>query len=75
MEIKLVELTQAQKELLNLLQHSEVKEYFESLKTVHYLGTYLINSELADLSASGYVHQLLDAIQKITMENNTFEQP
>jgi len=61
-------ITQAQKELLNLLQHSEVDEYFESLKKVHYLGTYLIDSELVEPSASGYVHQLLDAIQKIVIE-------
>ncbi len=68
MEKKSVELTLAQKELLQLLQHSEVENYFESLKKVHYLGTYLIDPELVDISASGYVHQLLDVIQKITLE-------
>lgn len=62
-------LTSAQKELLKLLEHSEVEDYFESLKKVYYLGTYLIDSELVDIAASGYVHQLLDAIQKITIEN------
>jgi len=61
-------ITTAQKELLNLLQHSEVEDYFDSLKKVHYLGTYLIDSELVDISASGYVHQLLDVMQKIVIE-------
>jgi len=60
--------TPAQKELLNLLRHSEVEDYFESLKKAYYLGTYLIDSELVDISASGYVHQLLDVIQKIVIE-------
>lgn len=68
MEKKSIELTPAQEELLKLLQHSEVEDYFESLKKVHYLGTYLIDSELVDISASGYVHQLLDVIQKIVLE-------
>ena len=46
MKKKSVELTPAQKELLNLLQHSEVEDYYNSLKKVHYLGTYTQKSTL-----------------------------
>jgi hypothetical protein len=53
-------LSLAQIELIDLIQGSEVEDY---------LGTYCVGSELAELSASVYVHRLLDAIQKITIEN------
>lgn len=61
-------LTTAQKELLKLLEHKEANEYFESLKMVHYLATYCVGTEMVELSASRYVHDLLDVIQKIAME-------
>ncbi len=69
MKKKYVELTPAQIELIELIKHSEVKYYYTSLEKVHYSGTYLVNSELADLSASAYVHQLIDVFQKIVVEN------
>ena len=63
-----IEVTSAQKELLKLLEHKEANEYFESLKMVHYLATYCVGNEIVELSASRYVHDLLDAVQKIAME-------
>ena len=63
------EITQAQKELLELLQHSEATDYFDALKKVHYLGTYCVDKDMVELEASSYVHHLLDAIQKIALEN------
>ncbi|NVK53357.1 MAG: hypothetical protein HWD85_10525 [Flavobacteriaceae bacterium] len=65
-----IEVTSAQKELLELLTHKEVYDYFESLKMVHYLATYCVGSEMVELSASRYTHDLLDAIQKIVIEKN-----
>ena len=62
-------LTNAQKELLKLLEHKEANEYFESLKMVHYLATYCVGMEMVELSASRYVHDLLDVIQKISIEH------
>jgi len=63
-----VEITHAQKELLNLLNHREAKDYFESIRKVHYLGTYCIESDMVELSASSQVHDLLDIIQEISIE-------
>ena len=68
--MKQIQVTKAQKELLDLLNDKEVNDYFTSLKTVHYLGTYYVNNDLVDLSASRYVHDLLDAIQKIIKKSN-----
>jgi len=56
-----------------LIQDSEVEDYFQSLKKIHYLGTYCVDSEMVELSASAYVHRLLDAIQEITIENTYCE--
>ena len=67
--MKYANLTTAQKELLDLLQHKEVDEYYDALKTIYYLGTYGVGVEKAELLASRYVYDLLDAIQKIVMEN------
>ncbi|QHI37111.1 hypothetical protein IMCC3317_24890 [Kordia antarctica] len=64
------EITQAQKELLELLQHSEATDYFDSLKKVHFLGTYCVQPEMVELEASSYVHNLLDAVQKIALESD-----
>ena len=64
----MVEVTLAQKELLELLSHKEVRVYFEALKTVHYLATYSVGVEKVELWASRDVHNLLDALQKIVME-------
>jgi len=71
MKKKYMKLSPAQIELIELIKHSEVEDYFESLKRVHYLGSYLIDSEVVELSAFAYVHQLLDVIQKIVIENKT----
>jgi hypothetical protein len=68
--MKHLKLTPAQKELLELLEHKEAEDYFESLKTVHYLATYCVGNEMVELSASRDVHDLLDVIQKISIENN-----
>ncbi len=65
-----VKVTTAQKELLDLLNEKEVQDFFTSLKTIHCLGTYYVRNDIADLSASRYVHNLLDAIQNIAIEGN-----
>jgi hypothetical protein len=44
--MEFINLTSAQKELLNLLQHKEAYAYFESLKMVHYLATYCVGTEI-----------------------------
>lgn len=67
--MKYANLTTAQKELLDLLQHKEVDEYYDALKTIYYLGTYGVGVEKVELLASRYVYDLLDAIQKIVIEN------
>ncbi len=67
--MKYSNLTVAQKELLNLLQHKEATDYFNSLKKVHYLGTYCVEMDMVELSASRYVHDLLYVIQKIAIEH------
>ena len=64
-----LQLTPAQKELLDLLNHKEVHDFYASLKVVHYLGTYYVGNDIVDLSASRYVHDLLDALQKIAKED------
>lgn len=65
----MIEVTKAQKELIELLAHKEVQEYFESLKMVHYLSTYCVKQEMVELWASRLVHDLLDIIQKIDIEH------
>ncbi len=74
MEKELIEVTPAQKELLKLLEHKEALDHFESLKTVHCLGTYYVGTEMVELSASRYVHDLLDVVQKIVLEYNSWNQ-
>ena len=64
-----VKVTPAQKELLELLSTKEVKDHFESLQMVHYLATYCVRSEVVELSASRDVHDLMNSIQKIVLEN------
>ncbi len=71
--MKYIELTSAQKELIDLLKHKEAQEYFHSLKEIHYLGTYCVMKDLVNLSASQYVHHLLDSIQKIALENESLD--
>ncbi|MEM6721755.1 MAG: hypothetical protein AAF611_20675 [Bacteroidota bacterium] len=61
-------LTETQKELLELLNPNEVQDYFEALKKVHYLGTYCVQKDMVELEASAYVYNLLDVIQKISLE-------
>lgn len=63
-----IEVTPAQKTLLELLSVKEVYDHFESLKMVHHLATYCVGSEKVDLSSSRDVHDLMDAIQKIAIE-------
>ena len=58
----------ARKELQELLDGKEIVTYYEALKKVHYLGTYFVPPELVDLSASASIHQLLDVMQKVVME-------
>ena len=69
MKKELIEVTPAQKELFLLLKNPEVEEYYNALKKVHYLATYSIDVELIELSASAYVHELMDVVQKIVIEN------
>ena len=65
-----VKITPAQKELLELLSAKEVKDHFESLQMVHHLATYCVGNEMVELSASRDVHNLMNTIQKIVLENN-----
>lgn len=64
-----VNVSPAQKELLELLSHKEAKDHFESLKMVHYLATYAVDSGMVELWASRSVHDLMDAVQNIAIEN------
>lgn len=64
-----VNVSPAQKELLELLSHKEAKDHFESLKMVHYLATYAVDSGMVELWASRSVHDLMDVIQNIVFEN------
>lgn len=59
----------AQKELLDLLSHKEAKDHFEFLKMVNYLATYSVDSGMVKLWASQRVHDLMDVIQNIALEN------
>jgi hypothetical protein len=68
-----IEVTPAQKELLELLAHKEVHGYLESLKMVHYLGTYNVKSDAAELWASCSVHGLIECIQKIAVEDLLYQ--
>jgi len=63
-----VQVTPAQQKLLQLVTPVEAEDYFKSLKAVHYLGTYCIGADMADLPASGLVHQLIDALNDIVIE-------
>ncbi len=64
-----MEITQAQKELLDLLKPTEANNYFDALKKVHFLETYCVQKDMVELEASSYVHHLLDAFQKIALES------
>jgi len=69
-----VSVTAAQFALLELLRHPDAPDYAESLKEVHELGTYYVNSkDLVNLSASRQVHWLYDAVYAIAIEE--FNQP
>lgn len=72
-DVVCVLVTPAQKELLQLITPHEAEDIYQSLKKVHYLGTYCIDNDMADLFASGSVHDLLDAIQKIAFETTIKE--
>jgi len=64
-----VTVTPAQQKLLKLISHPEAEDYFNSLKNVHYLGTYCVDKDMVQLWQNGYVHSLLDAIQEIKQEH------
>ena len=68
MEKESIKVTPAQKELLELLSPKEVSDHFESLKMVHYLATYAVESGMVELWASRDVHDLMNVIQKIALE-------
>ena len=44
-----VKVTPAQQKLLKLISHVEAEDYFTSLKNVHYLGTYCVDSDMVEL--------------------------
>ena len=60
--------SKAQKELLELFSEKEVFELYQSLKLIHHLATYSISEQMVDLPSSKSVHELLNAIEKITFE-------
>jgi hypothetical protein len=64
-----IQVTPAQQKLLQLISHTEAEDYFNSLKSVHYLGTYCVNKDMVELWQNGYVHNLLDVIQEIKQEH------
>lgn len=68
-----IKVTPAQKELLDLLSYKEVHDCFESLKMIHYLGTYCVSVEMVELWASRTVHDLMNVIQKIAAEYSNQE--
>ncbi|NER12102.1 hypothetical protein GWK08_01490 [Leptobacterium flavescens] len=68
-----IQLTAAQKELFELLNNREIKDYYDALKTVHYLGTYHVRNDMVDLSASRQVQDLLDVIREIAIEHDTID--
>jgi len=70
-----IKVSPAQKELLELLAHKEVHGCLESLKMVHYLGTYHVKSDAAELWASGSVQDLIECIQKIAIEDFIGQNP
>lgn len=68
-----LELTPAQKKLLFLFNSNQAEDYYEALKKVHFLGTYCIPSDEAELFASGQVHELLDIIYEVIIEHKLME--
>jgi hypothetical protein len=71
MKKEIIEVTKAQKELIELLAHKEVQDYFESLKMIHYLGTYCVNEGMVELWASRLVQNLLDIMLDIVIEQSS----
>jgi len=55
----------AEQNLLTLLDPTEVKDFLVSLKKVHYLATYCVEESMVELSHSGYVQLLIDALQEL----------
>lgn len=60
-----VKVTPAQQRLLQLLKGSEAADFADSLRTVHYNGTYGVPVDNYCPQSSRYTHLLLDAIQDI----------
>lgn len=71
-----VKITPAQNKLLQLLKGPEAKDFADSLRTVHFNGTYGVTVEEFCPSSSRYTHLLLDALQALAEENYfTFKKP
>lgn len=64
-----VTVTPAQQRLLQLLKGPEAQDFADSLRTVHYNGTYGVTVEEFCPSSSRYTHLLLDAVQALATEN------
>ncbi len=58
----------AQQNLVALLNPTEVKDFLESLKKVHYLATYCVAEDMVELNHSGYVQLLIDALQELVCQ-------
>ncbi len=63
-----VEVTLAQQELLNLITPVEAETFADALRSIHENGTYFVDEDLIDPSASLNTHLLLEVIQKIQKE-------
>ena len=64
-----VQVTPAQKKLIDLLSTSELPDYYKSVKSLHYLATYCVPEvEILELWQHGYVHKLMDAMHQIVLE-------
>jgi hypothetical protein len=66
-----IKVTTAQEKLLKLLSPIEAKDFVDSLKKVHYLGTYCVEKDMVELQHSSYVYLLIEAIQAIADQSNT----
>jgi len=63
-----VEVTLAQKELLNLINPVEAETFATALRRIHENGTYHVDKDIINSSASYNTHLLLEVIQKIQKE-------
>jgi len=63
-----VEVTLAQQELLDLIKPVEAETFADSLRAIHKNGTYYVDKDLINPSASFHTHLLLEVLQKIQKE-------